>query len=80
VLERHGKKIGFVGYYFQADPDMLEPEEVYATAKTAGVAGLLQGSRMRAPADRRGRSPSHADGGHRDPVLPLGQGRFVRGA
>jgi len=42
VLERHGKKIGFVGYYFQADPDMLEPEEVYATAKTAGVAGCYK--------------------------------------
>ena len=42
VLERRGTKIGFIGYYFQAEPDMLEPEEVYATAHRAGVAGCYK--------------------------------------
>jgi poly-gamma-glutamate synthesis protein (capsule biosynthesis protein) len=42
VLERHGLKLGFLGYYFQAEPDMLEPEEVYATKKRAGVAGCFK--------------------------------------
>jgi poly-gamma-glutamate synthesis protein (capsule biosynthesis protein) len=42
ILERHGKKIGFLGYYFQADPDMKEPEEVYATRKRPGVAGCYK--------------------------------------
>jgi len=42
ILERQGMKIGFVGYYFQADPDMLEPEAVYATPKRAGVAGCYK--------------------------------------
>ena len=42
ILERNGMKIGFVGWYFQADPDMIEPEEVYATRKRAGVAGCYK--------------------------------------
>ncbi len=42
ILERHGFKVGFLGYYFQADPDMLEPREVYATRKRAGVAGCYK--------------------------------------
>ena len=42
ILERHGIKVGFLGYYFQADPDMLEPAEVYATADRAGVAGCYK--------------------------------------
>jgi poly-gamma-glutamate capsule biosynthesis protein CapA/YwtB (metallophosphatase superfamily) len=42
ILERHGIKVGFLGYYFQADPDMLEPEAVYATATRAGVAGCYK--------------------------------------
>jgi poly-gamma-glutamate capsule biosynthesis protein CapA/YwtB (metallophosphatase superfamily) len=42
ILERHGVKVGFLGYYFQADPDMLEPEAVYATADRAGVAGCYK--------------------------------------
>jgi poly-gamma-glutamate synthesis protein (capsule biosynthesis protein) len=42
VLERHGLKVGFLGWYFQADPDMLEPEAVYATRHRAGVAGCYK--------------------------------------
>ena len=42
VLERRGRKVGFVGWYFQADPDMIEPAEVYATRKRAGVAGCYK--------------------------------------
>jgi len=42
VLERNGMKVGFLGYYFQAEPDMLEPAEVYATKKRAGVAGCYK--------------------------------------
>jgi poly-gamma-glutamate capsule biosynthesis protein CapA/YwtB (metallophosphatase superfamily) len=42
LLERRGLRVGFIGYYFQADPDMLEPEEVYATARRAGVAGCYK--------------------------------------
>ncbi len=42
LLERHGLKLGFLGYYFQAAPDMLEPVEVYATRKQAGVAGCYE--------------------------------------
>jgi poly-gamma-glutamate synthesis protein (capsule biosynthesis protein) len=42
VLARHGLKIGFLGYYFQAEPDMLEPEEVYATEHRPGVAGCYE--------------------------------------
>jgi poly-gamma-glutamate synthesis protein (capsule biosynthesis protein) len=42
ILERSGLKTGFLGYYFQADPDMKEPEEVYATRKRAGVAGCFK--------------------------------------
>jgi poly-gamma-glutamate synthesis protein (capsule biosynthesis protein) len=42
VLERHGRKVGFLGWYFQADPDMIEPPDVYATKKHAGVAGCYK--------------------------------------
>src|SRR5206468_10065055 len=42
ILKRNGIKVGFLGYYFQADPDMLEPEEVYATEARAGVAGCYK--------------------------------------
>lgn len=42
VLERLGLRVGLIGYYFQAPPDMLEPAEVYATATTPGVAGCYQ--------------------------------------
>jgi poly-gamma-glutamate capsule biosynthesis protein CapA/YwtB (metallophosphatase superfamily) len=42
ILKRNGLKIGFLGHYFQADPDMIEPEEVYATRKRAGVAGCYK--------------------------------------
>ena len=42
ILQRNGIKLGFLGYYFQADPDMLEPEEVYATTDRAGVAGCYK--------------------------------------
>ena len=42
ILERHGQKVGFLGYYFQADPDMLEPEAVYAAADRPGVAGCYK--------------------------------------
>jgi len=42
ILERTGLKIGLLGYYFQADPDMIEPEEVYARKKRAGVAGCYK--------------------------------------
>jgi poly-gamma-glutamate synthesis protein (capsule biosynthesis protein) len=42
ILERDGVKVGFLGYYFQAEPDMLEPEAVYATEDRAGVAGCYK--------------------------------------
>ena len=42
VLKRNGMKLGFLGYYFQADPDMLEPPDVYATNKNPGVAGCYK--------------------------------------
>jgi len=42
IVERNGMKVGFLGWYFQADPDMLEPEAVYATARRAGVAGCYK--------------------------------------
>ena len=42
ILERQGMRLGFLGYYFQADPDMLEPEEVYATRRRPGVAGCYK--------------------------------------
>ena len=42
ILQRWGFKVGFLGYYFQAEPDMLEPREVYATRKGAGVAGCYK--------------------------------------
>ena len=34
--------VGFLGYYFQADPDMLEPKAVYATRRKPGVAGCYK--------------------------------------
>lgn len=42
IMERNGLAVGFLGYYFQAEPDMLEPEKVYATKKRAGVAGCYK--------------------------------------
>ena len=42
VLERNGLKVGFAGWYFQADPDMLEPQAVYAARGHAGVAGCYK--------------------------------------
>src|SRR6185503_11475502 len=42
IVERNGLKLGFLGYYFQEGRDMIEPREVYATAKRAGVAGAYK--------------------------------------
>jgi len=42
IVERRGVKLGFLGYYFQAAPDMLEPEAVYATKHDPGVAGCYK--------------------------------------
>jgi poly-gamma-glutamate synthesis protein (capsule biosynthesis protein) len=39
IIERAGVRLGFLGYYFQDAHDMLEPQAVYATDRTAGVAG-----------------------------------------
>jgi poly-gamma-glutamate capsule biosynthesis protein CapA/YwtB (metallophosphatase superfamily) len=39
VVEKGGVKLGFLGYYFQDARDMLEPQALYATASTPGVAG-----------------------------------------
>ncbi|NOT33299.1 MAG: CapA family protein [Candidatus Eisenbacteria bacterium] len=42
ILERQGLRVGLLGYYFQAPPDMLEPAQIYATAKRWGAAGCYQ--------------------------------------
>jgi len=42
IVERNGLRVGMVGWYFQAHPDMLEPKGVYATRKRAGVAGCYK--------------------------------------
>ena len=42
VMKRNGVRIGFLGYYFQAPPDMLEPEAMYATHVRPGVAGCFE--------------------------------------
>lgn len=42
IVERNGLRIGFVGHYFQAPPDMFEPREVYATRRRAGPAGCFE--------------------------------------
>lgn len=42
ILEAGGMRLGFLGYYFQAGRDMIEPREVYATATRAGVAGAYK--------------------------------------
>ena len=42
VLEKNGVRIGFIGYYFQAPPDMLEPEAMYALGDRPGVAGCFE--------------------------------------
>ena len=42
ILERNGLSVGLLGYYFQAEPDMLEPKQVYATKKGVGVAGCYK--------------------------------------
>lgn len=39
ITERAGVRLGFLGYYFQDAHDMLEPRAVYATERSAGVAG-----------------------------------------
>ena len=39
IVERGGVRLGVLGYYFQADPDMFEPRGIYATPLSAGVAG-----------------------------------------
>jgi poly-gamma-glutamate capsule biosynthesis protein CapA/YwtB (metallophosphatase superfamily) len=49
ILVRNGIRLGLVGYYFQAPPDMLEPKSVYATGHRPGVAGVFKDlRRMRA--------------------------------
>lgn len=45
ILERGGMKVGFLGYYFQAGDDMIEPEAVYAKGNRAGVAGCYRSVR-----------------------------------
>lgn len=42
IVERNGLEVGFIGYYFQDDDDMIEPREVYATRRHAGVAGCYK--------------------------------------
>jgi poly-gamma-glutamate capsule biosynthesis protein CapA/YwtB (metallophosphatase superfamily) len=42
IVVRNGLRLGFLGYYFQAPPDMLEPKAVYATPNSGGVAGVYQ--------------------------------------
>ena len=42
IVEQNGLRLGFLGYYFQEGRDMIEPREVYATAKRAGVAGAYK--------------------------------------
>lgn len=42
VIERNGLRLGFLGYYFQEGRDMIEPREVYATARRPGVAGYYK--------------------------------------
>jgi poly-gamma-glutamate capsule biosynthesis protein CapA/YwtB (metallophosphatase superfamily) len=40
VMQRNGLTLGFLGYFFQDQDDMIEPRAVYATARSAGVAGV----------------------------------------
>ena len=42
ILKRNGLRIGFIGYYFQAAPDMLEPAVMYAQPRRPGVAGCFE--------------------------------------
>lgn len=42
VVERGGLRLGLLGYYFQDERDMLEPEAVFATKHRAGVAGCYR--------------------------------------
>lgn len=42
TIERNGVRLGFLGYYFQAPPDMLEPEAMYAKSRRPGVAGCFE--------------------------------------
>lgn len=42
ILERDGLRVGFVGHYFQARPDMREPIGVYATDRSGGAAGCYE--------------------------------------
>jgi poly-gamma-glutamate synthesis protein (capsule biosynthesis protein) len=39
IVERNGLSIGFLGYYFQNQEDMLEPPEIYALADRPGASG-----------------------------------------
>lgn len=45
ILERGGMKVGFLGWYFQAGEDMIEPEAMYARDDRAGVAGAYKSLR-----------------------------------
>jgi poly-gamma-glutamate synthesis protein (capsule biosynthesis protein) len=42
IIERNGLRVGFIGHYFQAAPDMIEPREIYANDVRAGAAGCYQ--------------------------------------
>jgi poly-gamma-glutamate synthesis protein (capsule biosynthesis protein) len=39
IVERNGLRIGFLGYYFQTQEDMLEPPQIYALPGKPGAAG-----------------------------------------
>jgi poly-gamma-glutamate synthesis protein (capsule biosynthesis protein) len=45
IVTRNGLRVGFLGYYFQAGKDMLEPQELYARDNRAGVAGVYKSVR-----------------------------------
>jgi poly-gamma-glutamate synthesis protein (capsule biosynthesis protein) len=42
TFKKNGVRVGFLGYYFQAPPDMLEPEAVYAQKNRPGVGGCYE--------------------------------------
>lgn len=39
IVERNGLRLGFLGYYFQNEADMIEPPEIFALADRPGTAG-----------------------------------------
>jgi poly-gamma-glutamate synthesis protein (capsule biosynthesis protein) len=41
-VERHGRRIGFVGHYYQSPADIIEPAGVFATAGSSGAAGVYK--------------------------------------